>query len=775
MTIQLLKEGGRHSYGYKTIGLCAQKAALMSNFGLTFAQLFKVFPMVLLRTQSDLTPFLAKDVDFGLRKTLAYVFLPKNHRAKALQQICRHSKKKQMLKQINKAKKRLKNIKQKTKAQSTPQASIVLTKARHHHLHTSLKQRYVQKTSQCQNRINPFINTPKYTNDPFLYASRKTQSRSKFIQLLKQMIDSKIHLGHLEKRTHPSMRHYIYGTIKTFVIFDLVYTAHQLNRSLTYLTKAVQQRKTVLFIANKEHLKYYISCAATLSTFYFVNAKWRGGLITNWKDMSNSLIKLKHFELSIQKDSLKYLPKKEISYLTKRNEKLYGHLKGLRKLLPLKKTKSKMPGVVIVFGQRENRTALREIQKKGLRNILILDINGNLKQGDDFVIPSNDTSTQSVRFFLDSFLMAIDQGRKRRVSRMLIKKLVITRAQVSKAHQFWKFYYKNRKKKGFIRFVQKKGGFKQGLIKQYLSQFKRKHQLGLKLTNKLKKLDQFCLKLFNMCMGLLSQKYSHPIQQSEFILTPLKKNKPKLKVNKSQILDQSKKLVNQSKKIINNSVTDLTPFEQSTKLTKNPRFTSKHYCCSINTRVTWTPQRRFVKVYPFYKINYNNLTGTYQNFVELYKIIKKIKYNTRNCLISLIPLVTHENISSKKFTFNLLVFSMYCHKILKIKRVGSFLNKPINLDKLKRLKDRFKYLISKGLKPGQPLPPKPRRPPVPRSLRRQLPTSWSKTPFSCYPKGVTTSKGKTKHPSLVTPKGLLRAKAKQKHLAQKDQYSKAQH
>jgi len=715
------------------------------------------------------------------------------------QQIWRPSKKKKMLKQINKARNTIINTNQKTKVQSTKPRNIVLTKPMHSHLQTSLRQRYVQKTSKRQNIINPFINTPKYKNDPYFYASGKTQSRSKFIQLLKKMIDSQMHLGHLVKRTHPSMRKYIYTIINKFAIFDLVYTAHQLNRSLTYLTKAVLQRKTVLFIANKQHLKNYICSAALLSKFYFVNAKWRGGLITNWEDMSSSLIKLTHFELSVEKGGLKYLPKKEISYLTKRTEKLYGHLKGLRKLVKLQKTqtkeKQKLPGVVIIFGQRENRTALREIQKKSLRNILIVDTNGDSKQGDDFVIPSNDRSISSVGFFLNSFLTAIDQGRKRRLSRMLIKKLVITTAQVSKANQFWRFYLQTRSKI----FISNKATFEQ---------FQDKYKSIITLSKKLQQFDQTCFYLLKMFMFLLSKKSPYPIQLSESILTRLKKFKPKRKVKKSKIFHQSKQTLNQSKQISNHSVAALPPFEQSTKFLKSPTFTSisnqkvktkplafkpilcpksgnfkqlsnsnpgqiksqklnqtqnrfkknnqpskKHDCCSINNQFYWKPQRRFVQVDRFYKINYNNLPGTYKDFVTLYKAIKIIKKSTRSCLTSLIPLVTQEKISSDKFTFNLMAFSTYCHKILNIKRAGRFLKKPTQWDNLphyqkKRGQRWQRYLISKGLKPGQKL----QKGSTTKHQRYKKPVPKTPTLNGSQPKGPTRKTPVKKIPILKPKK-----------------------
>ena len=658
-----------------------------------------------------------------------------------------------------------------------------LTKPMHSHLQTSLKQRYVQKkqTSKEKKQINCFINNTQYKNDPYFDASGKTEARLKFINLLKYMFDSQMHLGHLDKRTHPSMRQYIYNIKNKFAIFDMVYTAHQLKRSLTYLTKAVLHRKTVLFIANKPYLKSSICSAAFVSKFYFVNAKWRGGLITNWDDMSSSVIKLTRFELCVEKGALDYLPKKEVSYLTKRTEKLYGHLNGLRKLVkPQKKIqnknkkqpKQKMPGVVIIFGQPENRTALREIHKKSLRNILILDTNGDPKQGDDFVIPANSISITSVGFFLNTFLTAIDQGRKRRLSRLLIKTLVITTAQVSKANQFWRFYLKTRSKK----FVSNK---------PTLKKFQTKYKWMIKLSNHLQNFDKTCFYLLKLFMFLLSKPSPYPIRLSESILTCVKKNRipfggsmgPKQtpveepskagkepKAQKSKLLHQSKQKLNQRKQIHNDFISALTPFEQDTQNKKvkarslsfkaitDPKFeklkkvsnintvqlksqmlkqakkpllkTNKpsqtHYCCSTNHNLNWKPQRRFVQVDRFYKINYNNLGGKYTDFVTFYKAIKTIKKSTYGCLTSLIPLVTHETISSDKFNFNIMAFSLYCHKILNIKRRGSFMHKPIDWEQIKQFQKWQNYLRSKGLKPGRTANQQTRQTRWPKKSRRSM-------------------------------------------------------
>lgn len=215
---------------------------------------------------------------------------------------------------------------------------------------------------------------------------------------LDQMVQVGMHLGHQSRKWNPKMKPYIYGERNGIHIIDLVQTYSYLQYVLDFLTSAASQNKTFLFVGTKKHISKLVVKAALKCNSYYVNEKWLGGMLTNWKTISASLKKLE----TLQKPIISTLPKKEAALQFKEKERLEKYLGGLKNM-------KSIPDVVIIIGQQEEMNAVRECQKLGIRTITILDTDCDPTVADLF-IPANDDSVSSIKLLLTKFIAAIKKG-----------------------------------------------------------------------------------------------------------------------------------------------------------------------------------------------------------------------------------------------------------------------------------------------------------------------------------------------------------------------------
>jgi small subunit ribosomal protein S2 len=196
------------------------------------------------------------------------------------------------------------------------------------------------------------------------------------------------------------MAPYIYAEKNGIHIIDLVQTYFFLKKASTFLTSEAAQGKTFLFVGTKKQASRLIAKVALNCDSFYVNQRWLGGMLTNWRTIKTSIEKLNQLQsLEVSKYS-----KKEIANLRKEKERLQKYLGGL-------KTMTSIPDVVIIIGQPEEINAVRECQKLGLRSITILDTDCDPTLADLFV-PANDDSVASLQIILTEFVEAIKKGQK---------------------------------------------------------------------------------------------------------------------------------------------------------------------------------------------------------------------------------------------------------------------------------------------------------------------------------------------------------------------------
>lgn len=222
---------------------------------------------------------------------------------------------------------------------------------------------------------------------------------------ISEMVKAEMHLGHPTRKWNPKMAPYIYAERNGIYIIDLIQTYYHLKKVSKFLTEAASQGKKFLFIGTKKQASKLIEQAARQCDSHFVNQRWLGGMLTNWKTIKASIKKLNELEIREKNQEFKILPKKQFATYKKDKERLEKYLSGLQ-------TMTEIPDVVIIIGQVEEMNAVKECQKLGLRNITILDTNCNPLSADLFV-PANDDSVSSIKIILNEFVESIIIGQKK--------------------------------------------------------------------------------------------------------------------------------------------------------------------------------------------------------------------------------------------------------------------------------------------------------------------------------------------------------------------------
>nr|YP_009105253.1 ribosomal protein S2 [Pedinomonas tuberculata]AIT93937.1 ribosomal protein S2 [Pedinomonas tuberculata] len=220
---------------------------------------------------------------------------------------------------------------------------------------------------------------------------------------LEQMVKAGMHFGHQARKWNPKMAPYIYGERNGIHLIDLVQTFTKLKEVKIFLKDQTSDGKTVLFVGTKNQATKLVSKAALESNSFFVNHRWLGGMLTNWKTIRASLTKLDKLEQLEVTGALNNFPKKEAANLRKLKERLTRYLGGLKGM-------TKIPDIVVIIGQPDEITAVYECNRLGIRSVTILDTDCDPSLADLF-IPANDDSVGSIQFLLEELVSSINEGK----------------------------------------------------------------------------------------------------------------------------------------------------------------------------------------------------------------------------------------------------------------------------------------------------------------------------------------------------------------------------
>ena len=218
---------------------------------------------------------------------------------------------------------------------------------------------------------------------------------------MQQLIETGAHFGHQTHRWNPKMKPYIFGDRNGVHILDLSQTVPLFARALEFVSSSVAGGGKVLFVGTKRQAQEPVAEAARRAGQHFVNHRWLGGMLTNWKTISNSIKRLKSLEEQLAGDTVG-LTKKEVLQLTREKDKLELSLGGIRDM-------GGIPDVMFVIDANKEELAIKEANTLGIPVVAILDSNVS-PEGIAFPVPANDDASRAIRLYCEAIAIAATRG-----------------------------------------------------------------------------------------------------------------------------------------------------------------------------------------------------------------------------------------------------------------------------------------------------------------------------------------------------------------------------
>ncbi len=216
-----------------------------------------------------------------------------------------------------------------------------------------------------------------------------------------QLIEAGAHFGHQTHRWNPRMKPYIFGARNGIHILDLSQSVPLFARALEFISATVQAGGKVLFVGTKRQAQEPIAQAARASGQHYVNHRWLGGMLTNWKTISGSIKRFKALEEQLAGDTAG-LTKKEVLQLTRERDKLELSLGGIRDM-------GGIPDVMFVIDANKEELAIKEANVLGIPVVAILDSNVS-PDGIAFPVPANDDASRAIRLYCEAVAAAATRG-----------------------------------------------------------------------------------------------------------------------------------------------------------------------------------------------------------------------------------------------------------------------------------------------------------------------------------------------------------------------------
>ena len=222
---------------------------------------------------------------------------------------------------------------------------------------------------------------------------------------MREMLECGAHFGHQTRRWNPKMKPYIFGARNGIYLIDLQQTVGLFDKAYERVANLVARGEKVLFIGTKKQAADIVAEEAKRSGQFFVNNRWLGGMMTNFKTIKQGIDRLRAIEKMQQDGTFDRLPKKETIKLTREMQKLEKNLDGIRDM-------NKLPGAVFVVDPNREHIALEEAKRLGIPIIALIDTNCD-PSGIDHVIPANDDAIRSIKLFVGKIADACVEGNAR--------------------------------------------------------------------------------------------------------------------------------------------------------------------------------------------------------------------------------------------------------------------------------------------------------------------------------------------------------------------------
>ena len=220
---------------------------------------------------------------------------------------------------------------------------------------------------------------------------------------MRQMLEAGVHFGHQTRFWSPKMAPYIFGARNKIHIVNLEKTLAKYNEAMEFVKKLAAKRGTILFVSTKRQAREIIAEEARRAGAPYVDQRWLGGMLTNFKTVKQSIKRLKDMEAAVEAGELERMPKKEALNFTRELEKLQKSIGGIKDM-------NGLPDAIFVVDVGYHKIAVTEANKLGIPVIGVVDTNHS-PAGVDYVIPGNDDSSRAIRLYARGVADAILEGR----------------------------------------------------------------------------------------------------------------------------------------------------------------------------------------------------------------------------------------------------------------------------------------------------------------------------------------------------------------------------
>lgn len=221
---------------------------------------------------------------------------------------------------------------------------------------------------------------------------------------MKELLEAGVHFGHQVKRWNPKMKKYIFGQRNGIYIIDLQKTVKMFEIAYNFIKEVASRGESVLFVGTKKQAQDVIMEEAQRSQSYYVNQRWLGGMLTNFKTIRQSVEKLHKLEKMKEDGTYELLTKKEVAKKEKERMRLEKNLSGIKDMETL-------PGAVYIVDPRKEAIAVAEAKKLDIPIVAIVDTNCD-PDDIDYVIPGNDDAIRSIKLITSKIADAIIEGRE---------------------------------------------------------------------------------------------------------------------------------------------------------------------------------------------------------------------------------------------------------------------------------------------------------------------------------------------------------------------------
>lgn len=228
---------------------------------------------------------------------------------------------------------------------------------------------------------------------------------------MRQMLEAGVHFGHQTRFWNPKMAPYIFGARNKIHIVNLEKTLAKYNEAMSFVRKLSANKGTILFVGTKRQAREIMAEEAARCASPFVEQRWLGGMLTNFKTIKQSIKRLKEMEGMCDDGSLERLGKKEALMLTREIDKMHKSIGGIKEMAAL-------PDALFVVDVGYHKIAITEASKLGIPVVAVVDTNHS-PNGVDYVIPGNDDSSRAIRLYARGVADAVLEGRSQFVEEIL--------------------------------------------------------------------------------------------------------------------------------------------------------------------------------------------------------------------------------------------------------------------------------------------------------------------------------------------------------------------